>query len=248
MCCRSSAALGKLIMFADDNVMIHRAYAKDLFTRMIPLRKHWIGQCSLAAVRRLENIQLMAASGCKALLVGFESIDEETTRYTGKKQNRPSEYKETVHMLREHGISVWGSFVFGFDTDDPEVFERTAEFAIEMQLTMANFSMLVPYPGTALYRRLEAEGRLTDPQWWLREYHDEEGPHFIPKRLSVQQLRDGWVRASRRFFSYGSMWKRWAVPPRSSWIQRVAFWPLNMMQHRATRAREARVAAVSAPA
>ena len=145
------AALGKLIMFADDNVMIHRAYAKDLFTRMIPLRKHWIGQCSLAAVRRLENVQLMAASGCKALFVGFESIDEETTRYTGKKQNRPSEYKETVHMLREHGISVWGSFVFGFDTDDPEVFERTAEFAIEMQLTMANFSMLVSVPG---YRAL----------------------------------------------------------------------------------------------
>jgi len=236
------STLGKLIMFGDDNVMIHRAYAKDLFTRMIPLRKHWVGQCSLAAVRRLENIQLMAASGCKALFVGFESIDEETTRFTGKKQNRPAEYQETVHMLREHGISVWGSFVFGFDTDDPEVFDRTVDFAIAMQLTMANFSMLCPYPGTALYRRLEAEGRLIDPRWWLREYREEEGPHFVPKRLSREQLREGWVRASSRFFSYGSMWRRWVLPPRSSWIQRIAFWPLNVMQHRVALAREVAVA------
>jgi radical SAM superfamily enzyme YgiQ (UPF0313 family) len=238
--------LGKLIMFADDNVMIHRVYAKDLFTRMIPLRKHWIGQCSLAAVRRLENVQLMAASGCKALFVGFESIDEETTRFTGKKQNRPAEYKETVHMLREHGVSVWGSFVFGFDTDDPEVFDRTVEFAIEMQLTMANFAMLCPYPGTALYRRLAAERRLTDPRWWLRQYRDEEGPHFLPRRLTREQLREGWVRASSRFFSYGSMWRRWVVPPRSSWIQRIGFWPLNMMQQRVARAREVAVAGVAA--
>ena len=234
--------LGTLIMFGDDNVMIHRAYARDLFTRMIPLRKHWIGQCSLAAVRRLENVQLMAASGCKALFVGFESIDEETTRFTGKKQNRPSEYRDTVAMLREHGISVWGSFVFGFDTDDPEVFDRTVEFAIDMRLTMATFAMLCPYPGTALYRRLAAEERLTDPRWWLCEYHEGDGPHFVPKQLTREQLREGWSRAADRFYSYGSMWRRWEVRPRSSWIQRIGFWPLNVMSRRMARTRTLAVA------
>ncbi len=122
--------LGKFIMFADDNVMIHRAYSKELFTRMVPLKKHWVGQCSLAAVKRLENIQLMAASGCKALFIGFESVDEETTRFTGKRQNKPSQYKETLDMLHDHGIATWGSFVFGFDTDDKEVFDRTVEWGI----------------------------------------------------------------------------------------------------------------------
>ena len=145
-------------------------------------------------------------------------------------------------MLREHGISVWGSFVFGFDTDDPEVFDRTVEFAIDMRLTMANFAMLCPYPGTALYRRLEAEGRLTDPRWWLREYHEEDGPHFVPKRLTREQLREGWSRAADRFFSYGSMWRRWEVPPRSSWIQRIGFWPLNVMSRRMARTRSLAVA------
>lgn len=236
--------LGRLVMFADDNVMIHRAYARDLFTRMIPLGKHWIGQCSLAAVRRLENVRLMAASGCKALFVGFESVDETTIRAAGKRQNRPAEYRETVQMLREHGIAVWGSFVFGFDTDDPEVFDRTVELAIAMRLTMATFAMLCPYPGTTLYRRLDAESRLTDRRWWLREYREEEGPHFVPKRLSRDQLREGWMRAAQSFFSWSSMWRRWDVPPGASWIQRVAFWPLNLMQHRRAMRREAAVAAV----
>src|SRR5262249_61990620 len=74
--------LGTLVMFGDDNVMIHRAYARDLFTRMIPLRKHWIGQCSLAAVRRLAKVQLMAATGGKGPLVGFAGTEEETTART----------------------------------------------------------------------------------------------------------------------------------------------------------------------
>ena len=232
-------------MFADDNVMIHRAYAKDLFTRMIPLRKHWIGQCSLAAVRRLENVQLMAASGCKALFVGFESIDEETTRYTGKKQNRPSEYKETVHMLREHGISVWGSFVFGFDTDDPEVFDRTVEFAHRDAAHDGELLHAVSLPGDRALPPARGRGAT---------HRSAVVAARVPRRGGAALHARSGSRASscaragcaprRRFFSYGSMWKRWAVPPRSSWIQRVGFWPLNMMQHRVTRAREARVAAV----
>jgi radical SAM superfamily enzyme YgiQ (UPF0313 family) len=224
--------LGKLILFADDNVMIHRAYSRDLFTRMVPLGKHWIGQCSLAAVRKLENVRLMAESGCKALFVGFESIDEETVRFTGKRQNRPSEYKATIDMLHDHGISVWGSFVFGFDTDDPEVFDRTVQFAVDMRLTMASFAVLTPYPGTALYRRLLAEGRLTDARWWLRSDHEGESPYYVPARMTREQLHEGWVRAWQRFYTYGSMWRRFTVGPQSSWIQSLGFWPLNLMQRR----------------
>jgi radical SAM superfamily enzyme YgiQ (UPF0313 family) len=229
---RELRSLGKLIMFADDNVMIHRAYSKDLFTRMIPLKKHWIGQCSLAAVKRLENIQLMAASGCKGLFIGFESIDEETVKFTGKRQNRPSQYREVMEMLHEHGISTWGSFVFGFDTDSPDVFERTVQFGIDMQLTMALYAILTPYPGTALYRRLKAEGRLTDERWWLRRDHDAGSPYYIPKQMTREQLREGWVRAWTMFYSPRSMWDRFTVRRASSWIQVAGFWPLNIMQNR----------------
>lgn len=224
--------LGKFIMFGDDNVMIHRKYSEDLFTRMADLDKHWIGQCSLAAVKRLENVKLMAKSGCKALFIGFESIDEETVRFTGKRQNRPSQYREVMQMLHEHGISTWGSFVFGFDTDDPEVFDRTVEFGIEMKLTMALYAILTPYPGTQLYRRLKAQNRLTDPKWWLGRDHDAGSPYFLPQKMSRETLREGWVRAWKRFYSPRSIWSRWTLTKNSSWIQTLGFFPLNMMQNR----------------
>jgi radical SAM superfamily enzyme YgiQ (UPF0313 family) len=224
--------LGKLIMFADDNVMIHRKYSEDLFRRMAPLGKHWIGQCSLAAVKRIENVKLMAESGCKALFIGFESIDEETVRYTGKRQNRPAQYAEVMEMLHEHGISTWGSFVFGFDTDDAEVFDRTVEFGIDVKLTMALFAILTPYPATALYRRLKAEGRLTDERWWLGRDHDAGSPYYVPAKMSRETLREGWARAWQRFYAPRSVWQRWTVRRASSWIQTLGFLPLNIMQNR----------------
>lgn len=227
--------LGKLVMFGDDNVMIHRRYSEELFQRMGELGKHWIGQCSLAAVRRIDNVKLMAESGCKALFIGFESIDSDTIRFTGKPQNRPDQYKEVVDMLHAYGISTWGSFVFGFDTDDTEVFDRTVEAAIEMKLTMALFAILTPYPGTKLYRRLLAEGRLTDPRWWLRRDHDAGSPYFIPKQMTRAELREGWVRAWTRFYSPSSILRRFTLTRRSSWIQALGYFPLNVMQNRLAR-------------
>jgi radical SAM superfamily enzyme YgiQ (UPF0313 family) len=228
-------SLGKLILFADDNVMIHRKYSGELFTRLAELDKHWIGQCSLAAVRKLENVKLMADSGCKALFIGFESIDDETLAHTGKRQNRPAQYREVLDMLHDHGISTWGSFVFGFDTDDPEVFDRTVEFGIEMQLTMALYAILTPYPGTRLYRRLQAEGRLTDERWWLGGDHDAGSPYYLPTQMSREKLREGWQRAWQRFYAPRSIWKRWTVRPRSSWIQTLGYLPINILQNRLVR-------------
>ncbi len=228
-------SLGKLVLFADDNVMIHRRYSEDLFRRMAPLGKHWIGQCSLAAVRKLENVELMAESGCKALFIGFESVDEETVRFTAKPQNRPAQYREVISMLHDHGISTWGSFVFGFDTDDREVFDRTVELAIEMKLTMALFAILTPYPGTRLYTRLKAEGRLTDERWWLGRDHDAGSPYFRPARMSREELRAGWARAWQRFYAPSAILKRFTLRRRSSWIQSLGFFPLNLMQNRLAR-------------
>jgi radical SAM superfamily enzyme YgiQ (UPF0313 family) len=212
--------------------MIHRAYSQALFERMAPLNKHWIGQCSLATVKKIENVRLMAESGCKALFIGFESIDDITVKHTGKRQNRPSSYRDTVSMLHDHGISTWGSFVFGFDTDTLSVFERTVEEAIAMKLTMASFALLTPYPGTPLYSRLRSEGRLTDPQWWMRTDHDEGSPYYVPKQMTRDQLREGWVKAWLDFYTFSSMWQRFTVRPASSWIQALGYWPLNVMQNR----------------
>jgi radical SAM superfamily enzyme YgiQ (UPF0313 family) len=224
--------LGSRLLFADDNVMIHRKYAEELFTRLADLGKSWVGQCSLAAIQHEPNIALMARSGCKGLFVGLESIDEATLAMTGKKQNRPERYEEIIGRLRAYGIGTWASFVFGFDTDDPDIFDRTVEFAIKARLTMASFAILTPYPGTRLYRRLAEEGRLTDKTWWLHADHDAGSPYFIPKRMTREELRDGWMRAWKNFYSWPSIFSRWTLPPRASLGQSAAYLPLNVMQRR----------------
>jgi hypothetical protein len=112
------------------------------------------------------------------------------------------------------------------------VFERTAEFGIEMKLTMALFAMLTPYPATQLYRRLKAEGRLTDERWWLGGQHDTGSPYFVPKRMTREALHEGWQRAWQRFYSPSAIWSRWTVRTRSSWIQTLGYLPLNVMQNR----------------
>ncbi len=230
---RELRPLNRTILFADDNVMIHRAYSKELFEKMIPLKKIWVGQCSLATVKKIENIKLMAESGCRGLFIGFESIDEETVKFTGKRQNKPSRYREVIQMLREHGIGVWGSFVFGFDTDTLSVFDRTVEEAIAMKLTMASFAILTPYPGTPLYKRLLHEGRLTDPQWWLASSdHDGGSPYFVPRHMSREQLKQGWIRAWKSFYSVSSIWRRFTLGKGANLLQGFGYWPLNFMQNR----------------
>jgi radical SAM superfamily enzyme YgiQ (UPF0313 family) len=224
--------LDRMILFADDNIMINREESEPLFRGMVPLKKHWIGQCSLAAVEKIDHVKLMADSGCKALFIGFESVDQETVRHTSKPQNKVSRYLDIVAGLRDHGIAVWGSFVFGFDTDDTSVFDRTVEAAIDMKMTMASFALLTPYPGTRLYERLQEEERLTDPTWWLGEDHDAGSPYYRPAKMSRTELCEGWARAWRSFYTARSMWRRFTLKGAFNPIQAVGFWPLNVMQHR----------------
>lgn len=223
--------VGPRVLFGDDNVMIHTKYSRELFEAMVPLNKHWVAQASLAALHRVENIEIMAKAGCKALFIGFESVDVETVRHAGKKQNKPGKYREIVKMLSDHGIAVWGSFVFGLDDDTPDAFMRTVDFCVDAKITMALFALLTPYPGTKLYKRLKEEGRLTRDKWWLSQDHDRDAPFYDPKQLTREELRAGWIKAWKKMYSYPSILKRYDFALDHSWIQNVAYWPLNMLMH-----------------
>jgi radical SAM superfamily enzyme YgiQ (UPF0313 family) len=222
---------GPRILFGDDNVMVHVKYSRELFEAMRPLKKHWVGQASLAALDRVDNIEVMAKSGCKALFIGFESVDDATVNNAGKRQNKPRKYVDVVRKLADHGIAVWGSFIFGLDDDRGESFDKTVEFCVDSKITMALFALLTPYPGTRLYKRLVAENRLTKDRWWLSPDHDTDAPFYEPKNLSRDQLREGWIRAWRNMYSYGSIAQRYDFGLDRSWIQNVAYWPINLMMH-----------------
>jgi radical SAM superfamily enzyme YgiQ (UPF0313 family) len=225
----------RLIVFNDDNLFGHPSYSRELFERLVPLKKRWVGQISLSALKEADHIDLLARSGCMGLLVGFESLSRETLIRSLKYQNRPEEYREIIDRLHRSGIAIWGAFIFGFDDDDPTVFEATVSFAIESKLLSAVFSILTPYPETAFYHRAKQEGRLVEDQWWLMENPEESAPHFLPLKMTREALREGWRRAWKEFYSYPSILKRfhWNYPP--TLANRLIYFPFQWMQHRFTR-------------
>ncbi|MCJ7803753.1 MAG: B12-binding domain-containing radical SAM protein [Desulfobacterales bacterium] len=225
----------RLIMFNDDNIIGNPFYSKELLKALIPLKKKWIGQASLSGLRDAENVALLAKSGCIGLLIGFESLSKSNLIQSQKYQNDPTEYREVIHTLHRFGISIWGSFIFGFDEDDPSIFEETVAFAIQTKLFSVVFALLTPYPETAFYQRVKEEGRLVQDQWWLLERQEESAPFFIPKKMSSEVLREGWKRAWKEFYSFPSIWKRFHWDYSPTLINRFVYFPFQWMQHRFTK-------------
>jgi radical SAM superfamily enzyme YgiQ (UPF0313 family) len=222
----------KVIMFADDNIVGHPRYSQHLLEALIPLRKWWIGQASLAGLEDEEKIKLMAKSGCKGVLIGFESLSEENIRSSKKYQNRPTDYLKIIRNLHRHGIAIWASFMFGLDHDDKGIFERTVRFAIEAKFFSVNFPILTPYPGTALYERLKNEGRLTDERWWLLEDQEAHAPHFRPLGMNREELREGWEWTWREYYSYASILRRFQWEFRPTLVNKAIYFPFNFFQRR----------------
>jgi len=223
------------MMFNDDNIIGNRAYSKELLEALIPLKKKWFGQASLSGLKAIENVELLAKSGCTSLFIGFESLSKENLVTSKKFQNDPSEYREIIDTLHRYGIAICGSFVFGFDEDDPSVFEETVSFSIQAKLFSAIFMILTPYPETSFYHRVKNEGRLAQDQWWLLKNPEDSAPHFLPKKMTGQALREGWKKAWKEFYSFPSIWKRfhWNYSP--TLINRFVYFPFQWMQHRFTK-------------
>ncbi|MCJ7786040.1 MAG: B12-binding domain-containing radical SAM protein [Desulfobacterales bacterium] len=223
------------MMFNDDNITGNPSYSKELLKALIPLKKKWVSQTSLSGLKKVENVEWLAKSGCASLLIGFESLSKSNLMTSQKFQNDPSEYREIIESLHQHGIAIWGSFIFGFDEDDPSVFEETVSFAIQTKLFSAIFMILTPYPGTTFYHRVKNEGRLVQDQWWLLEKPEDSAPYFLPMRMSAEALREGWKRAWKEFNSFPSIWKRFHWDYSPTLINRFAYFPFQWMQHRFTK-------------
>jgi radical SAM superfamily enzyme YgiQ (UPF0313 family) len=202
----------KYLFFYDDNIVSNPAYSKKLFRALIPYNKRWIGQASTTVIKDPELLKLMAKSGCKGLLIGFESLSEENLRRSLKRHNNPRQYREVVTKLHDQGITIDGAFIFGLDDDDSSVFGRTLEFAMDAELDIAQFNWLTPYPGTPIYNRLRDENRLINTEWWLRGSglgtETGEAVVYSPNMMSRDELKEGshWVR--RNFYSTSSILRR----------------------------------------
>ncbi len=196
---------GDFLFFVDDNIAGNKAYARRLFETLIPLGKKWAGQSNLNLAEDPELLDLAARSGCTGLFVGIESLSQAALNRVGKAFNRVKRYGEYIRRFHDHGILLDAGIIFGLDEDDESVFERTVEFLERNRVELALFNLLTPLPGTALYRRLEKEGRIFDRNW---AHYDGRHVVFEPKNMTVEVLQEGFYWACHRFFSHRSILKR----------------------------------------
>jgi radical SAM superfamily enzyme YgiQ (UPF0313 family) len=195
----------------DDNIASQPSKVRELCRELIPLNVGWVGQTSIHIARDEPLLELMARSGCKGVLIGMESLDPANLREMGKSWNLTGgSYPESLESFRKHGLAVYGTFVFGYDNDDRTTVESSLEFAREQKLFLAAFNHLVPFPGTPLYRRLESEGRLLPPKWWLDPRGRVGDVSFRPTKVSPEELQALCLEARQRFFGWGSILERLA--------------------------------------
>jgi radical SAM superfamily enzyme YgiQ (UPF0313 family) len=205
----------KHALFIDLSPVEDIAYAKALYRAMIPLGMRWVGLATTRIAEDAELLSLAAKSGCKGLLIGFESISQDTLNETHKGFHAADEYAEIVKRLHDHGIGIQGCFVFGFDSDDEHVFERTVEFVDRTRIDLPRYAVVTPFPGTALFRRLQAQGRLLHENWSL---YDVEHVVFQPANMSPEQLQEGLEWTWRQSYGWQSLATRvlgapWSILP-----------------------------------
>ena len=192
-------------VFVDNNLGSRPDYLRRLCRALRPLEKIWSAAVTLDVTDDPSLVREMALAGCTGVFIGFESLSNDNITDSRKKSPRTEDYRRRVEVLHRHGIQVNGSFVLGFDHDRPDVFARTVEWIEANRLECATFHILTPYPGTPLFRQMEAEGRLLHRDWTL---YDTGHVVFRPKLLTPEQLAEGYAWCYRRLFSHASIWRR----------------------------------------
>lgn len=198
-----------LLFFVDDNLLWRRDRFVELMQALKPLKRRWSCQITIDVAKDDELLDLMREAGCRLVLIGFESLDGRSLKQMHKNWNGVAgSYEDVIAKFHARGIMIYGTFVFGYDADTSASFEIAAEFAVAQNLAIANFNPLTPMPGTGLYERLQQEGRLLRPTWWVDPTFTYGDAIFAPRGMSPGELREGPMRARRRFYSAGSIMRR----------------------------------------
>lgn len=207
------------LFFVDDNLIADPAAAKALFRALIPLRVRWVSQASIDMTRDPELMELMVESGCLGNVIGFESLDPENLREMRKAPNLRGgfdRYEHQIQVLRDHGLQTWAAFVLGYDHDTPETIRETCEWALAHKFTFAAFNVLMPYPSTPLYARLQREGRLLyDGRWWVHPDYRFNAAAYRPALMAADELTEAAWECRRRWSSRASIVRR-AFDPKTN--------------------------------
>jgi radical SAM superfamily enzyme YgiQ (UPF0313 family) len=204
----------KLVFFADDNIIANIPAAKELFRKLIPLKIRWTGQASLNFTSDRELMDLMLKSGCAGLVIGFESLDPRNLKSMNKGVNiSHGSYDQVVERIRDAGLMIWAAFLLGYDHETVQSIRDTVDWALSKKFAFSAFNILMPYPGTPFYKRMEAEGRLLyGGKWWLHDDYRFGYAGFRPKNMTPEQLSEEGVRARLKHNTLYQILRRAAEP------------------------------------
>jgi radical SAM superfamily enzyme YgiQ (UPF0313 family) len=195
------------VIFLDLNLISDTQYARELFTALIPLNIRWGGLSTISIARDDELLDLAGRSGCRGLLIGFESVSPKSLTEVKKGFNMRLNYRDAVSRIHERGIAIMGCFVFGLDNDTLNSFDETVTVVMESRMDLPRYAIATPFPGTGFYKRLKAEGRITTENWTL---YDGQHVVFEPRNMTADQLLRNTEKAWRQTYRYTSIWKRLA--------------------------------------
>ena len=230
----------KLFFFVDDNVTSNMAQAKEWLRALAALRIRWVGQASINAAHDEEFLDLLVTSGCRGVLIGFESLDPEALAAMNKRFNTMrGGYTAALDKLRRAGLRLYATFIFGYDTDTADSFARAVAFARQHRFYIAAFNHLTPFPGTPLYTRLDAERRLLFDAWWLDDRYRYNMVPFVPAAMTAAELQRECLMARRTFYGWGSIVRRGFDPVnRADRFMFRNFFPINAMLRADTARRD----------
>jgi len=198
------------VFFTDNNIVSdsdhHRGtrdttYARGLFKALIPLGITWVGQGEITVGEDREMVDLMSRSGCHMLLIGMETISGSQLEAIGKGCMNADRYAGCLETLHDHGIANIGCFIMGLDGQSTDAFEATTRF-INSHVDVPQVSILTPYPGTALYQRMEKAGRILSRDWSM---YDISHVVIQPDRMTPAELEDRYAAMIGNIYSWKSI-------------------------------------------
>jgi len=217
---------GDTFLFLDLSPTEDRAYIMELWRELVPLKKKWGGLSTIRIANDPEMLALASKSGCRALLIGIESITPETLKHMKKGFNKPEQYVEAMKKFHDHGIAINGCFVFGLDGDTPDIFERTLDFVMKTGVDLPRFAVATPFPGTPLFHELDQSKRLITKDW---QYYDGQHVLFRPVNMTVEELHEGVRWAWKHAYSIPSVFRRIVTSTASrNWTVLKASVPANL--------------------
>ena len=193
---------GRHLYFLDDHLLGDRRFAQALFEGMKGMRRLFQGAATVDSILRGDLIERAAEAGLRSIFVGFETLTPGNLARSNKRQNLGRDYKAVTDRLHSLGIMINGSFVFGMDDDNQDVFRRTVDWAIDHGITTATFHIQTPYPGTRLHAQMRSAGRIVTHDWNL---YDTRHVVYRPALLRPETLKAGYDWAYKEFYRWSSI-------------------------------------------